>query len=297
MAPYQSQFRELYHGLLDVEGADVAPLLASWADSNRAILEPYRKFRQLNATGNSYEVGHDELHSLYALSRVCDVMLLARQAGDVWFDLTRAEFADFWQTLGILASEPCDYHPFWCEIVACENGADDDAPPRIEEVFWPALTWGELLICRAGVRVCAGRNWMNADVASSSPLYFALRRGYRAAHDLSHGWGGNSQWGTAFRRDYVWNEHFVFNADGALTHKSSPFLRSLSAHEWAELLKVPRSFFVSDKGDNAGLTLAAREELLVNRCLIGDAINDTGDYWPYDDVAVWRCSAPLAPAC
>ena len=297
MALYLSQFRELYHQLLDGEGAQIAPLLANWARDNRAILEPYRKFRQLNALGNSYAVETDELHSLYALSRVCDVLMLAFQPGEVWFDLSLGEFVEFWQNLGIEANQPRDYHPFWCEIVACENVEDDGAPPRIDQVLWPALTWGDLLICRAGVRARAGRNWLDAEVAASSPLYFALRRSYREAHDLSHGWGGNSQWRTAFRRDYRWNEHYVFNADGELNHRNPPFLQNLSGHRWMELLKQERQFFVSSKGSDDDLSEAEREELLVNRCWLHHARNDNGDFWPYDDTAIWRKSAPLQSSC
>ena len=292
MAAYLSQFRELYEALLDAQGAEVAPLLDSWGARHAAVLTPLAQLRRFNAPDNPYQVERDDLESLYALSRVCDALLLPFQSGECWFDLSRQQFADFWQTLGITASEPRNYHPFWCEIVACENGADDDAPPRIEEVFWPALAWGNLLICRAGVKVEAGRNWLNADVAASSPLYFASRRSYRKAHDLAEGWGSNSRWRTRFRRDYLWNEHYVFNADSSVDGNSA-YLQDFSAHEWAELLVKPRQFFASDKGDNGDLTLAQREELLVNRCLVRAAPENVDDFWPYDDVAVWRQSTLL----
>ena len=288
MAVYLSEFRELWGEILRPESRFVAPLLRDWAARHAAILGPYRKFQQLNALDNSYQFAPDELHSFYALSRICDVLVLPFQRGECWFDLSVEQFADFWQTLGVAASQPRDYHPFWCEIVACENGDDDDAPPQIQEIFWPALLWGELLICRAGVRLKAGKNWLNADVAASSPLYFASRRFYRARHDLSDGWGGNSQWRTTFRRDYPWNGNYVFNADGALSHQAAPFLANLSAHEWMELLKLPRRFFASRNGDNGDLTLAEREELLVNRCFVRAVKEDTNDFWPYHDIAVWR---------
>ena len=291
---YLFQFRELYNELHDAKSWQVAPLLQIWADDNRAILEPLRKFQQFNALDNSYEIASDELESFYALSRVCDTLILPFQAGQCWFDSSVEQFVEFWQTLGIKAREADDYHPFWCEIVACENGDDDDAPPLVEELLWPALTWGDLLICRAGAKVEAGRNWLNGAVAAASPLYFASRRNYRAAHDLSHGWGSNSQWSTDFRRDYSWNEHYIFNADGELNHHTEPFLRNLSAHEWAELLKAPRQFFASDNGDNGDLTVPERESLLVNRCLIDGETTDA-EFWPWDDVAIWRQTAPLRP--
>ena len=293
---YLSEFRELYDGLHDAKSWQVAPLLYDWSSRNAAILEPLRKFQQFNALDNSYEIASGELESLYALSRVCDTLILPFQAGQCWFNLSPMQFAEFWQTLGLAARETDDYHPFWCEIVACENGDDDDAPPLIEEVFWPALTWGDLLICRAGVKVEAGRNWMDAAVAAGSPLYFASRRNYRKAHDLSHGWGSNSQWSTSFRRDYVWGEHYIFNADGSPDLDKSPFIRDLSAHQWAEL--EPRHFFASDfyrwESGEPGSTVPERESLLVNRCLIDGEVTDA-EFWPWDDVAIWHRSAPLLP--
>ena len=319
MAPYLFQFRELFYQLLDVEAEAGAPLLRDWAACNRDILAPYRHFRQLNTPGNVYVVDdgdserYGELESLYALSRVCDVMLLAFQTGEPWFDLSREQFAEFWRKLGIEAREPTEYHPFWCEIVQCENVADADAPPRVVEVLWPALMWGEMLVCRAGVRVVAGRDWLCGDVAAQSPLYFAYQRNYRKAHDLSHGWGSNSQWGTRFRRDYVWNEFYIFNADGVYTYDepflralnadgtfdpNAPFLQSVSAHERLELSMPdnPRRFFASVIGDDYGLTLAERQELLVNRCWVKRA-QEGAEFWPYDDTAIWRQSAALRPEC
>lgn len=296
MPEYLFEFRELFHQLHNVEAHQAATLLAQWAGSNRDILKPYRKFQKLDALDNSYPVESEDLWSFYTLSRICNLMLLPFQTGEHWFDLTRPEFENFWQTLGIAAREPRDYHPFWCEIVACENVANENAAPRIEEVFWPALTWGDLLICRAGVRVSAGRNWLNADLAPSSKLYFAHRRAYRPVEDLSHGWGSNSQWRTDFRRDYVWGEHLVFNADGAPDLNEPPFLQNLSASQWAEL--KPPHFFASDfhrwEPGEIGSTAAERESLLVNRCLIGGEVTEA-EFWPYDDAAIWRRDAPLQP--
>ena len=288
MARYLQEFRKLHEALVGDANANVPDLLRDWTARHATVLTPLAELRRFNALDNSYQVKRNDLESLYALSRVCDTLILPFQAGQCWFDLSRQQFADFWQTLGVAASEPREYHSFWCEIVACENGADENELPRIEEIFWPALTWGDLLICRAGVRVVSGRNWMSADVAALSPLYFASRRNYRTAHDLSHGWGSNSQWGTEFRRDYVWDDRYIFNADGALNHKTAGFLQNLSGHEWAELSSGNHRFFASDRGDNEALSLAEREELLVNRCFVRTAKDDMDNFWPYNDVAVWK---------
>ena len=129
-----------------------------------------------------------------------------------------------------------------------------------------------------------------------SPLYFAYQRNGRVARDLSHGWGSNSQWRTNFRRDYLWNGCYVFNADGAPNYGGS-FLRDLSAHEWIELTRPDqgRRFFASHLGDDYGLDLAAREAFLVNRCRVNRA-HEIDECWPYYDSAVWSQSAPLLQA-
>ena len=53
-------------------------------------------------------------------------------------------------------------------------------------------------------------------MVTSSPLYWASRRRYRPAVDLSHGWGSNSLWRTSFRRDYRLPDRLVYNVAAAL---------------------------------------------------------------------------------
>lgn len=293
MSSYLFQFRRLFDDLRKGKSIQPALLLADWAESNRSILEPYRKFQQLNWSGNSYRVEVDELRSLHALSRVCDTTLFSFQSGPKFINLSQLEFVEFWQKLGIEASEPRAYHPFWCEIVVCNNVEDDDAPPQIESVMWPALTWGDLLICRADTRITAGASWMNGCLATTSPLYFAAQRGYHESHDLSEGLGSSLGWDVTFRRDYVWNRHYIFNADGA-SDGDEPFLQNLTAHEWMELAMKDNahSFFAAVSRYNFGLTMAEREELLVNRCWVGTEIS-AEEFLPSNDTAVWKRSAPL----
>ena len=136
---YLFQFRELYDELLDSKSRQIVPLLQSWAGANRAVLDSHRKFQRLNVLNHSYEVERDELHSLYALSRVCDTLLLPFQAGECWFDLSGEQFAEFWQTLGIAAREVSEYHPFWCEIVFNAQTAPMTGRRRASKEFFGLL--------------------------------------------------------------------------------------------------------------------------------------------------------------
>jgi hypothetical protein len=54
-------------------------------------------------------------------------------------------------------------------------------------------------------------------VASRSRMYWSWWSRNRVATDLSHGWGGNSQWGTDFRRDYIADGDLHYNVDGDRT--------------------------------------------------------------------------------
>jgi hypothetical protein len=75
---------------------------------------------------------------------------------------------------------------------------------------------GSLMLARAGMTVHAGAEHLDPAVAAGSTLYWAWRRQYRPVADLSHGWGGNSQWRTTFRRDYWTSDRLVYNVDAAL---------------------------------------------------------------------------------
>jgi hypothetical protein len=78
--------------------------------------------------------------------------------------------------------------------------------------------------------------------------------------DLSHGWGSNSQWRTAFRRDYQVAGEVCYNTDGEHDLRK-PFARS---------------------EDRDGLSQEERIELLVSRCFILTERSHTG-LWPFDD--------------
>jgi hypothetical protein len=129
-------------------------------------------------------------------------------------------------------------------------------------VRWPGLRLGQLLFSRAGVAVTAGAAVATAGVADRSPLYWTWRRDGRRTCDLSHGWGHNSQWRTALRRDYRTPEGDVLNVDGTL-----------------------RAVHPADDSDSEELPVDRRVELLRHRCLLtplDDPAVDVADLWPYD---------------
>ena len=282
MRPYLFEFRELFYEFPSGNAA-FERFLRPWAYRNSAILQPYFEFRHFNGPENPYRVEANDLDSLYALSRVCDLMIGPLEPsglGAAKWSLAPHQFVDFWETLGLSSHEPNDFDPFWCEIAAIEAAPSPDAAPQIEEVFWPALRFGDLLICRAGVRISAGKKLFNPEIAATSPLYFTFRRASRPTHDLSHGWGHNSQWSTSFRRDYVWRDFTIFNADGAINGNRPAFLSDPALNATPEL--PSHRFFASDKGDNGGLNLSQREELLTHRCFVNHQPRED-DFWPYDD--------------
>ena len=74
------------------------------------------------------------------------------------------------------------------------------------------------------------------------------------------GWGSNSQWRTAFRRDYQIGGDFFFNVDGV--------------HDLA---------YQTSGADRDDLTQQERIELLIHRHFI-TVDKPHEDLWPYDDV-------------
>ncbi|HEY7093646.1 MAG TPA: hypothetical protein VH393_10725 [Ktedonobacterales bacterium] len=154
--------------------------------------------------------------------------------------------------LGLTEIEHPTFHPFYHEIVEVEQAPDPDEPIQLLQTLWPGFFLGQMLFCRAGVRVRAGERVAHKDLAEHSRLYWAFWRNNRPAVDRSHGWGHNSQWSTDFRRDYVDDEAYYYNVDG----------EEDIHEEWTGSPGEP-----NDHGDPR-LTLPMRIELLTNRCFI-----------------------------
>jgi hypothetical protein len=218
---------------------------------------------------------------LYAFSRISDILLLPQQR--VWDFLhpplphwtpegvanhqgwmsdqgfppqtpsISLEERNAWlRGLRLTEIEHPTFHPFYHEIVEVEQAQDPDEPIQLLQTLWPGFLLGQMLFCRAGVRIRAGERVAHKDLAEHSRLYWAFWRNNRPANDRSHGWGSNSQWSTSFRRDYVDEETYYYNVDGeADVHD-----------EWTGTAGGP-----NDHGDPS-LTLPMRIELLTNRCFI-----------------------------
>jgi hypothetical protein len=250
-------------------------------------LEPLRAYGDAQArhwrkqhTGSAYEDQHQlNLWQLYALSRVSDLLLVpftpvgdpAQVSSDdeIWrsFPLRMEERTDWFVSLGMRQIKATAFHPFYHEIVAVEQSPDPEEPITLVETIWPGFMLGQMLFCRAGVKVRGGAQHIVKQIAETSTLYFTYRRTNRPTSDLSHGWGSNSQWGTDFRRDYEDAAMFYYNVD-----------RAVSVDE-------PYPFSEYDQYDaedqTVSLTRDQRIELLTHRCFI---VTDKphGDLWPFD---------------
>src|SRR5688572_6357517 len=122
---------------------------------------------------------------------------------------------------------------------------------------------GNMMFCRAGCVVTGGRGHAAADIAGRSRLYWTIRRKDRPCHDPSHGWGSNSQWRTALRRDYQTSDGFHYNVDARESLNTA-----------GEVVDgLPRSVMI---------------ELVRHRCFVKTALDDS-DLYPYS----WSYSEDL----
>ncbi|GGY75270.1 hypothetical protein ACFFTM_00135 [Pseudoduganella plicata] len=259
-------YRFLIEAVDDARDDAVAGLLTAWLAAN---VEETTWLASLRERGRSAvpAVSQQELWRLNALGRLCDRLLQAasREDGDAMLSMTQVE--DFLGRLGIDAIRPHSYTPFYHEVVNTVAAPDLRATPRIVTWHWPCLMLGSLLVVRGGVSVVAGGDVLTPGIAEASTLYWAYSRERRPTHDLAHGWGGNSAWRTAFRRDYALDGHYHFNVDAPTD------LARLDPAEPAE----------------DDLTRPERIELLTCRAFM-TCPKEHGDRFPYRD----RISVPIA---
>jgi hypothetical protein len=149
------------------------------------------------------------------------------------------------------------FHPFYHEIVEVEQAPDPDEPVSLLKTLWPGFLLGQMLFCRAGMRIRAGAHVVRKDIAERSRLYWAYARNNRPADDQSYGWGHNSQWGTDFRRDYITNDAFYYNVDG-----------EADIHAGGYYLDDYGDVDTEEGSDDPYNTLPVRIELLTQRCFI-----------------------------
>ncbi len=221
-------WRALWWQLHDYGGdAWADDVLVPWIETHPARVSELRQVA--GPQGPSLRLHNSpEAWDLYALGRVLDVLVSPFQPerhdpaildwvrGGPWWSgripSTDAIFK-FGEALGARRTPPISFHPFFHEIVEVVESEDPHEEPVILSEVWPGYVFDHLLLLRAGVRLRAGNKSMKADTASHSTLYWAWWRRNRPAADLSHGWGGNSQWGTDARRDYWIGNQLIYNAE------------------------------------------------------------------------------------
>lgn len=259
-------FRSLHHELLEYEGKNTfVDVLVPWLENNPEEIEWLKSIRKVS--GESIpKMSEDDLWSLYAVSRVTELLALpfqeGRADGSDWPGplISEDELASFSQSIGLEVIRPEKYSPFHHEIVELTCSPDPAQGPKVTKHHWPCLMLGPLLLMRAGAAVSAGSSIMHPEIAASSTLYWAYRRKNRPHQDLADGWGSNSSWRTDFRRDYHVGDTFHFNVDG----------------------EVDLSTLPAETRNEAGLDPDERIELLVNRCFITVPKEHT-DQYPYGD--------------
>lgn len=266
-------FRHFYRLILDYEGDRLyQDVLSPREDEFRAAISGLSAFRRVDGPAIEEDALRVGLWSLYALGRINDYLLLPLQGDERggWDGpaISRDQYLDFFVAPGFSPYSSDSFSPFRHEIVRVQTSESEDHPIRVAGTIWPGFMFGEMLFSRSGVSVCGGTALVSKRVAEGSTMYFTHRRLHRRADDLSKGWGSNSQWRTAFRRDYEHRGRWLYNADG--THL-------LGLHATAG-------------GDRDGLTAEERIELCKNRCFIVTG-KDDGELWPYDD----RYEEPVTP--
>ena len=263
--------------LLDYDRQDVFDdVLMPWLD---AYPEAARWLASLRTRGSSAvpALQPQDLWRLYALSRACEMLMLSLETAPPRplscnpLALSVRQFEDFFSRLGIDAIRPEAYAPFHHETVTISPAPSRGQVPRIVAWHWPCLMLGTLMIQRGGVTLSAGAEVIAPGIADTSTLYWAYHRTGRRTDDLAHGWGSNSAWRTAFRRDYHLGDTYHFNVDGN-----------------CDLASVDPA----GTPDESGLSRADRIELLVNRSFV-TVSKDHTDLFPYRDRVSLR--APAAP--
>jgi hypothetical protein len=245
----QRPYRELFEAIRDYHGSGLAEdVVLPWA---RAHDEERRWFGALAAAqvASVPAMPIEDLWRLYAMSRVCDLLRLgfARRPGyEALYSIAvpPAAYLEFMAAFEFQRVIEPRFHPFFHEVVLVEQEGDDHAPPVLLAEMWPAHMLGPLLFARAGCRVAAGRRHLSKEIAEGSTLYWAYARNNRPAQDPSHGWGSNSQWRTALRRDYAIAGELLYNVDASPGPPDES--DDLSLAEWRELVRH-RCFVRCDK--------------------------------------------------
>ncbi|WP_140919630.1 hypothetical protein [Limnobaculum xujianqingii] len=260
--------RELFFKILDYKGNNLfKDELIPWLKENENYYSNFMKqVSELTADIDNISLIPDEVSwELYALSRVLDCLTEKFQyKEDISFDksaipLSQAQYIYFAQRLGLTATESKVFSTFYCEIIRAECSESNF---DILDTRYPALMLGHLLIHRGGVIISMSPSMFNLELVNNAEIYWAYLRAHRESHDLSKGWGSNSQWRTRFRFDFECPDGFLYNAQGDvdLNQKSDAAFERLKEYD---------------------LSLAEAEELTMYRHFI-TCTKKGGDVFPYD---------------
>jgi len=246
-------FRDLYDEMMDYRGEDLfSDVLIPFLPYGLKCMEPLKKLKSLKDSPPG-SLKEEDLWSLFALG-VCNDYLLTP------LRVSLQEYTKFFKQLGFsVIGEQESFNPIIHEIVDVANWPKEEEGITLGCCYWPGLKFGELIFSRSGVDVYSNEKWgILSGVADITTLYFTNRRVRRKVHDQSHGWGSNSRWRTDFSRNYATEEYCFFNIDSEHDLHTSP------SHEELD-----------------DLTLDLARELIVNKCLVGNAPR-VDDYYPYD---------------
>ncbi len=246
-------FREFYECCNDYEGdALYQDVLLPVIKDVSALMQPLMHLKNLRSSLPG-TVCNEHLWDFFALSALNDSLQRP-------FALSAHEYKAFFTALGFQVFEPAGvFNPVLSEIVSVFDLYTDLQGYQTAYVHWSGLRFGDMIFSRAGVNLaCNKSSEVIKQVAENSTLYFTNRRFRRQASDLSHGWGSNSRWRTAFCRNYVTSEYTFVNVDA----KIDLARKNLTAFELHDL------------------SLQQARELLLNRCFIQSDIRE--DSWPYD---------------
>lgn len=251
--------QDLYFKILEFEGEEIyEKLLKIWAVKNE--YQSYIISLSEKILADKHIFSQDDIWELYALSRVLDILTLGFQPdnnadGTDWEGLNMSclEYIKFCKLIGLQVSTPTLFHDFDCEIIEATSGKTNF---HINKCFFPAIKLKNLVIKRAGLKVFLNNRIFDLNLVNNSKIYWTSRRKNRKYHDLSLGWGSNSQWRTDFRLDIETEDHFIYNYEGRVNLNTSKIDQDnkfddnyLSIEEAIELTKA-RHFIHYKKEDS-----------------------------------------------
>jgi hypothetical protein len=247
-------FRELFDECRDYTRQTLyGDVVAPWINDARAAIQECRALLNEDCDTRTDEELQELSWNLYAFSRVLDQFVWHLQpepqsgkppetSPRSAVGLTGPEIEAFADAVGLTVTSKDEFHPFYHEPVHVEIGDPAQDQPTLVGCLWPCLMLDNMIIFRGGVRVSGGDAIFNKEQAETAPLFWSRYRRARLSMDQSIGWGSNSQWRTAFRRDFERDGSLLYNADGRFSlnethHKDDQFRSDLPDAEWIHLVK------------------------------------------------------------